>query len=229
MFFLRMLLHYVKGPQSFKDLKTVDGKVFTTYQEVCVKLGLFEDDSAIEQAFEEAASITVKGKMLRQLFVTLIVHAMPASPLNLWIKYKKDLCADLMKKNNVEEPTEDILNEVLLELQQMFEQQDKNMVLDFNLPKPIPNPNKENNQVPREIQEELDYPHDILAKQAKEKEATLNADQRIFYEAIKKNIDEDKGGLFSLDAPGGTGKTHLITTLLDAVRGESKIAIGEPY
>ena len=225
LFFLRMLLHHVKGPQSFTDLKTVDGEVLSNFQEACIKRGLYENDSAIDQAFEEGASITIKDKKLRQLFVILVVHAMPANPLNLWNKYQNDLCSEFMKRNNVEEPSEDILNEVLLELDYLFKQQDKDMVLDFGLPKPIPNSNKIINEEPREIQEELDYPEDILAMETLDNEATLNKEQRAFYDAIQKTIAEGNGGLFSLDAPGGTGKTHLITTLLNSLRSRKLIAV----
>ena len=44
-YFLRLLLHEVKGPTSFDDLKTVDGTVCSTYREACLKLGLLEDDT----------------------------------------------------------------------------------------------------------------------------------------------------------------------------------------
>ena len=32
LFFLRLLLHHVVGPKSFEDIRTVDGKVYETYQ-----------------------------------------------------------------------------------------------------------------------------------------------------------------------------------------------------
>ena len=44
-FFLRILLHEVRGPTSFKALKTVNGQVCQTYREACNKLGLLEDDA----------------------------------------------------------------------------------------------------------------------------------------------------------------------------------------
>ena len=53
-FFLRMLLHEVKGPTSFDDLKSVDGEVCTTYREACYRRGLLEDDSQWDSALDEA-------------------------------------------------------------------------------------------------------------------------------------------------------------------------------
>ena len=56
LFFLRVLLHHIKGPRSFKQLRTVDGHLHDTNQDACIALGLFEDDKTIEQAFVEGAS-----------------------------------------------------------------------------------------------------------------------------------------------------------------------------
>lgn len=44
-FYLRLLLINVRGPESFRDLRTVDGVLCVTYREACQKLGLLEDDT----------------------------------------------------------------------------------------------------------------------------------------------------------------------------------------
>ncbi|GBL69571.1 hypothetical protein AVEN_32799-1 [Araneus ventricosus] len=43
-FNLSLLLHTIREPTSFTDLKTVGGQVCETYREACIKLGLLEDD-----------------------------------------------------------------------------------------------------------------------------------------------------------------------------------------
>ncbi|GFY24074.1 ATP-dependent DNA helicase [Trichonephila clavipes] len=63
-FHMRLLLHHVRGPISFEDLKTVivrdeDGDILeikpcSTYTVACQVLGLLEDDSLWYQAMEEA-------------------------------------------------------------------------------------------------------------------------------------------------------------------------------
>ena len=78
-YFLRVLLHHVKGPQSFDDLKTVNGVVKASYQEACIELGLYEDDTAIKKAFEEAATIKF-GTALMECFVVLCLYANPGNP-----------------------------------------------------------------------------------------------------------------------------------------------------
>ena len=43
-YYLRLLLHTVKGPTSFDDLKTVNEQLCSTYREACRLHGLLEDD-----------------------------------------------------------------------------------------------------------------------------------------------------------------------------------------
>jgi hypothetical protein len=43
-YYLRMLLTNVRGPQSFEDLRTVDGTVYDTFRQACVARGLLDDD-----------------------------------------------------------------------------------------------------------------------------------------------------------------------------------------
>ncbi|CAF4918926.1 unnamed protein product [Pieris macdunnoughi] len=43
-FYLRMLLHHVRGPTSFPHWKTVDGVLKETYQAACRARGLLEND-----------------------------------------------------------------------------------------------------------------------------------------------------------------------------------------
>ena len=54
---LRILLHHVRGPKCFDDLRKVDGVLMETFQKACQKLGLLEDDMEVQQAMTEACSI----------------------------------------------------------------------------------------------------------------------------------------------------------------------------
>lgn len=53
----------------------------------------------------------------------------------------------------------------------------------------------------------------------------LQTDQRTTYEIIMEAVVNKSGGLFFIDAPGGTGKTFLISLLLAKIRSQSKIAL----
>jgi hypothetical protein len=55
-FYLRMLLHVVRGPTSFTDLKTVNGVTCETYREACDRRGLLESDAHWDSALAEAVA-----------------------------------------------------------------------------------------------------------------------------------------------------------------------------
>ena len=56
-FFLRLLLHTVKGPTSFEDLRTVNSQVCATYRDACELRGLLEDDAHWDATMLEAAAV----------------------------------------------------------------------------------------------------------------------------------------------------------------------------
>ena len=53
----------------------------------------------------------------------------------------------------------------------------------------------------------------------------LTREQKDIYDAIIDSVNSEKGLMIALDAPGGTGKTFLLTTVLAAIRSEKKIAL----
>ena len=82
-----MLLYNVKGPTCWEDLRTVNGELCSNFQQACIKLGLFEDDSEIEKCLMEAATVKFP-KAFRQLFLTLMAQAIASNPRELFEKFK---------------------------------------------------------------------------------------------------------------------------------------------
>jgi hypothetical protein len=66
-----MLLHHVRGPTSFLDLKTVNDVIHPTFQRACQGLGMLHDESHWNSTLEEAALFQSVSN-LRELFVTMI-------------------------------------------------------------------------------------------------------------------------------------------------------------
>ena len=64
---LRILLHHVQGPRCFDDLRTVNGVLLPTYQAACIELGLMDDETELDRALDEAASLQF-GDALRSFF-----------------------------------------------------------------------------------------------------------------------------------------------------------------
>ncbi|GLU12876.1 hypothetical protein SLE2022_295340 [Rubroshorea leprosula] len=53
-FYLRLLLNVVKGCTSFKDLKTVNGTTYATFQQACKEQGLIRGDQQYKKAMNKA-------------------------------------------------------------------------------------------------------------------------------------------------------------------------------
>lgn len=53
----------------------------------------------------------------------------------------------------------------------------------------------------------------------------LNQRQKSVYDTIMQAVHNNSGGLFFLDAPGGTGKTFVISLILATIRSQQKIAL----
>uniref|UniRef100_A0A453QHI5 ATP-dependent DNA helicase n=1 Tax=Aegilops tauschii subsp. strangulata TaxID=200361 RepID=A0A453QHI5_AEGTS len=90
---------------------------------------------------------------------------------------------------------------------------------------PLPKIDKQNgttNDVPKEIIEETSIevdPEDASLHK------NLNNEQRKAYDKILATVDCQRGGLFFVDGPGGTGNTFLYRALLATIRGQGKIAV----
>ncbi len=54
-YYLRLLLHHIRGPTSFAMLKTVNSIVQPSYQTACKKLGLIENDEHWKNTLSDAA------------------------------------------------------------------------------------------------------------------------------------------------------------------------------
>jgi hypothetical protein len=78
-FYLRMV-HVVRGPISFTDLKTVNGVIGETYREACDRLGPLKSDARWDSAFAEAvASVTTPSQTSLRYFVNHMRCFQPAS------------------------------------------------------------------------------------------------------------------------------------------------------
>jgi CRISPR/Cas system-associated endonuclease/helicase Cas3 len=51
----------------------------------------------------------------------------------------------------------------------------------------------------------------------------LNEKQKYVFDTLMKIINDGTGGIYFLDAPGGTGKTFLITLILATIRSKMKL------
>ena len=67
--------------------------------------------------------------------------------------------------------------------------------------------------------------HDANRTKVGREESSEYVNDLILINTIKNAIDKGEGGLFAVEAHGGTGKTYCINTLLAMLRAEKRIAV----
>ena len=121
-FFLRLLLHTVRGPTSFEALRTVNGRLCATFREACQLTGLLEDDAQWDATMSEAAAVQSTAR-LRNLFVILLITCGPSNPGELWESHKESLAEDILIQARRRNPgmnlnyTPDMFNQALIILE----------------------------------------------------------------------------------------------------------------
>ncbi|GFX73347.1 ATP-dependent DNA helicase [Trichonephila clavipes] len=83
----------------------------------------------------------------------------------------------------------------------------------------------ENNLFDRDLQRETHYDSDELGTFIRTNLPQLILEQSIAYDRIMRAITEQSGRLFFIDAPGGTGKTFLLSLILATIRSQNNIAL----
>ncbi|GFT32790.1 ATP-dependent DNA helicase [Trichonephila clavipes] len=84
-----MLLHLVRGPTSFIELKIVNGQECQTHREACEARRLLENDNHWDEIMEEAVQCRSPDK-IRDLYATLL------SSCGLWDKDKEYMADDIL-------------------------------------------------------------------------------------------------------------------------------------
>ena len=220
-FYLRMLLHKVKGPTSFESARTVNGEVCSTFREACLLLGLIEDDSQWNECLNEAY-FEVSASAMRALFCTILHHCNVANILRLWENHKEGMAEDVWyqaQRVNPNVTVDDVFAEVLVKIEDKLLQIGGHTLEHYGLPRA--------NRAPHALSHEMlrakDYNKDELKAYVEENVGKLNDEQKFVYDKIVSELDA--GGFWFLDAPGGTGKTFLSKLLLAKIRSEDQIAI----
>nr|CAE76063.1 B1340F09.1 [Oryza sativa Japonica Group] len=99
-YYLRMLLHIVRGPRSFAEIRTVSSVEYPTFRAACEALGLLGDDQEWSNAIKDAAQWALPFQ-LRQLFVTMLLFCEKE-------KTSKKFAEWLLRVGNGAEPYVDI-------------------------------------------------------------------------------------------------------------------------
>ncbi|GBO09510.1 hypothetical protein AVEN_204364-1, partial [Araneus ventricosus] len=98
---------YHQWTHFFHRFISVEGQVWETYREACIKLGLLEDDQHWDSTLQEA-SVTRFPPKLRDLFSIIITSCAPSNPSSLWQKCKERLHEDILHQRQRENPDIDL-------------------------------------------------------------------------------------------------------------------------
>ncbi|GBM32835.1 hypothetical protein AVEN_216539-1 [Araneus ventricosus] len=171
-YYLRLLLHKIKGPTSFKDLRTVNGIEYETYREACLALGLLENDNQWNEALKEAVYSDSPSK-IRTLFALILSFCEPSSPKALWENNKDCMSEDILKKLRAENRrivlnyTDSIYNEALIKIEDKILQMIGKSLSEVGMLSPS---RQHAHNMSREILRELCYDSDLLLNFVTQKE-----------------------------------------------------------
>ena len=226
-YFLRLLLHNVKGATSFDALRVVDGCLCATNREACQRLGLLQDDVHWRLTLSEACESRMP-RAIRHLFAIMLSFCEIADPLALWESFRDHMAEDFLHSARQHEQNDELelsaieLDRCLTAIGGLLHAMSGRTLAQVGLPQPLFIDDASADAL---LTRESTYNEEILATFVAEREPTLTDDQRVAYEGICNRLESGEGGILFLDAPGGTGKTYLINLLLAKVRSRSQVAL----
>ena len=226
-YFLRLLLHNVKGATSFDALRVVDGCLCATNREACQRLGLLQDDVHWRLTLSEACESRMP-RAIRHLFAIMLSFCEIADPLALWESFRDHMAEDFLHSARQHEQNDELelsaieLDRCLTAIGDLLHAMSGRTLAQVGLPQPLFIDDVSGNAL---LTRESTYNEEILATFVAEREPTWTDDQRVAYEGICSRLESGEGGILFLDAPGGTGKTYLINLLLAKVRSRSQVAL----
>ncbi|RID75775.1 hypothetical protein BRARA_B02803 [Brassica rapa] len=228
LYFLRVLLNWVRGPTSYEDIRTVDGVLYHTYEDACYALGLMDDDKEFIEAIKDASDCS-SATYSRKLFARMLVSKSLSQPHVVCEATWEYLTDDILYKKRRETGRPDmnltiaqIKNIALTEIENHLLSNGRSLKKWPHMPKPENFGDYNGNRL---IDDELNY---VVEDQLKENErlmAMITDEQRGVYNQILDAVLNDSGGVFFLYGYGGTGKTFVYRALSSDIRSKGMIVL----
>ncbi|GBM79731.1 hypothetical protein AVEN_27375-1 [Araneus ventricosus] len=174
------------------------------------------------------AALNCTGTQIRLLFAIVLTTCFPARAQMLWDNHKDSMTDDILYRyrtryNDLTISFSDAMyNESLIAIEDLC-------IAIANLPIShfgMSSPNRSaSDLLNTDMNRELQYNTVEMAGIVSRNVPLLNDEQKIIYDRIMLAVSAGQGGFFFLDAPGGTGKTFLISLLLAEIRSKNGIAL----
>ncbi|XP_022032410.1 uncharacterized protein LOC110933499 [Helianthus annuus] len=228
-YFLRIILNKVRGPTSFDDIKTVNGKVYDTYRDACYALGLLDDDSKYVEAIKEA-NLTGSASYIRNLFSMMLLFSSLSRPEVFWESSWRYMADDFVYRlakyhrfTALSIPDHQLKNYVLCEIEKFLLRNNSSLRRFESMP--YPDMSSSGISDYRLIYEEQAYDTTYLGNLYDSQLTMLTDEQRSVFEEIMAAVNSDNGWIFFLYGYGGTGKTFLWKTLSTTIRSRGQIVL----
>ncbi|XP_074317075.1 uncharacterized protein LOC141650993 [Silene latifolia] len=208
-YYLRVLLNFVKGAQSYEEIRTLGDVVYPTFKEACCAHGLLNNDKEWHEAMSEANKWAMPSQ-LRELFVTLVLFCEVTDITKLWEESYGMISEDIERKKrrlfgdpNLELTDAARRSYTLLEIDKILMRYGKRLSDIESMPQPVESDvhGMEN----RLIRDEKKYDRKQLRDEWEGKVKLLNTEQRVI-NAVNGELPE----LFFVYGHGGTGIAALL-------------------
>jgi hypothetical protein len=214
LFYLRAVLQHHVG-RSWKDLYTVAGVQYTSFQAAAIALGLFQRDGEAHFAMTEAIDASYSPGQLRFLFASILVD-MPTDAPKLYSDFLTDMSWDL--QNNL---PDDGWENTLLQILQGYLRSRGASLREFQLPMPY--------FATSELSYEVAAFQSHSAEMATAVEGMIdgfNPEQLAVYQQLRATVEQANNAcLCFLDGKAGRGKTFLMNCLVTSLRSQGAIVL----
>ena len=224
-YYLRRLLLERPGMTCHDDCYIWEGRRYATYREVCLAMGLLEDNAEFSHCLDEQA-LYATGAAQRETFVYILLFCGCNDAAGLWERCKETMCDDLdhIMSRDYDFPApwpENVRYDLGLFLIAQSLRVSGKTLKDFDLPEPDhPWARYSRDRVVHGV---MDFDPEIEATRYEASYTRLNAGQRDCFQKITQAVDlagarpvetrPPHNAYFFVQGAAGTGKTTLYHTV----------------
>ncbi|XP_028788641.1 uncharacterized protein LOC114744641 [Neltuma alba] len=219
----------MRGPLSYRDIRTVDNVIQPTFRATCYALGLLQDDQEYTDAVKEAA-FWATSQYLRRFFVNMLLCHCLSNPILVWEQTKHLICEDLLYiprhdpwHQEISITDSDREDARLIEIQRLLLKNGRSLDDYPSLPKP--SSTEFLDTINNLLLLELSYDKDACAADTARLVASLTDEQTKIFHEVLNVVSGTTGGFYFVYGYGGTGKTFLWNALTAVERANGDVVI----